>query len=41
MEEVKPNALPIPPSKIFQAFERFYVRLLSVLRALAFALAHE
>jgi hypothetical protein len=24
-EEVKPNALPIPPSKCFNAFERFFV----------------
>jgi hypothetical protein len=30
-EEAKPNALPIPPSKCFKAFERFYVRLLSEL----------
>jgi hypothetical protein len=30
-EEAKPNALPIPPSKCFKAFEHFYVRLLSEL----------
>ena len=30
-EEAKPNALPIPPSKCFKAFEQFYVRLLSEL----------